>query len=160
MSVPAALLDAVPRPGHPHYRRSGHQQALTDIARDIRARVPIAGELAVDAECRARRELVDEALALLGVQLEAREWWTLVCETRPDDRMPVFAGIWAHSMEEAVIETVLWRSEFDGRHIATIAPDENCEHHEQLSAARRKFELADERNTRRVAEIEASVTLW
>lgn len=153
-------LSSVPAPGSPYYGASGHTIALGDVARAIREQVPIAGTHAVDAECGARRELVDSALEHLQVEHGPSQWWTLVCETRPSDRMPVFSGIWAHSMEEALIETVLWRSEFDGRHIATIGPDEHCEHHAQLSAARRKFELADERATKRAAEIEASMTLW
>jgi hypothetical protein len=153
-------LSSVPAPGSPYYGASAHQIALANVARAIREQVPITGELATDVECRDRRELVESALEHIGVERGPSEWWTLVCEKRPEDSMHVFAGVWAHSMEEALIETVLWRREFDGRHLITIAPDEHGAHHAQLCAARRKFELADERNARREAEIEASVTLW
>lgn len=154
------LVAAVPGPDSPYYLRTGHQLALIDIAHAIRTAVPIAGVGAVDAECAARRQLVDAALAQLGVEPGASHWWTLVCETRPSDRMPVFAGIWAHSREEAVICTVLWRSEFDGRHLCTIEIDEHCEHHAQLSEARRRLQLADERTARRADDIARSLTLF
>lgn len=154
MSTLDELVAAVPRPGHPHYSpASGHGSALADVARAIRAAVPIAGDSATNDECATRDALVEGVLETLDVPAGPRAWWTVVAEDQPGELVPVFGGVWASSFDEAVIEVVLWRPEFDGRHLERIVVDDGCRLHAELTERRRKLELRDEIDS-------SAVTLW
>lgn len=155
----ARLVSAVPSEESPYFGHTGHQLALLDIAQEIRRLVPIAAEIATDDECVRRRELVDAVLAALG-PTESRAWYTVVCEDTPGEKVPVFGGVWANSFEEAIIEVVLWRQEFDGRQIVSADPDENGAHHFALNSAKRQLELDEAKRQRKADAMKSELTLF
>jgi hypothetical protein len=152
-----AAVHAYPAAGH---ATSGYINALANLARGIREAVPISGECAANAECRDRRALVDEALNSLGIVPGERHWYTVITEDKPEDNSTVFGGVWAQSFEEAVLETVIWRVNFDHRHIMNVVIDDETSTYDELRAAARQVELDDARRARHVIAIAETLTLF
>jgi len=68
----------------------------------IRSAAPIRGDRATDEDCRIRRALIDEALAVRGIHPGAHEWHTAQFV---DGHV---AGVWANSVEEAALDLTVW----------------------------------------------------
>lgn len=107
--------------------------------RRIRELHPIAGTTATDAECAARSEALDAALAELGETGGDRHWWTAPTATGSA------IGCWAHSAAEAVIRLSTWWGAQQGDCILDVFPDDGGRALEQRRSQRKRIERARDR---------------
>lgn len=77
-------------------------ESLAEAGERIRRTAPILGGRATDEDCRIRRALIDEALAVRGIHPGAHEWRTAQLV---DGHV---AGVWANSVEEAELDLTVW----------------------------------------------------
>lgn len=77
-------------------------ESLAEAGERIRSAAPIRGDRATDEDCRIRRALIDEALAVRGIHPGAHEWHTAQFV---DGHV---AGVWANSVEEAELDLTVW----------------------------------------------------
>lgn len=77
-------------------------ESLAEAGERIRRTAPILGGRATDEDCRIRRALIDEALAVRGIHPGAHEWHTAQLV---DGHV---AGVWANSVEEAELDLTVW----------------------------------------------------
>ena len=77
-------------------------ESLAEAGDRIRRTAPILGGRATDEDCRIRRALIDEALAVRGIHPGAHEWHTAQFV---DGHV---AGVWANSVEEAELDLTVW----------------------------------------------------
>lgn len=77
-------------------------ESIADAGEPIRSAAPIRGDRATDEDCRIRRAMIDEALAVRGIYPGAHEWHTAQLV---DGHI---AGVWANSVEQAELELTVW----------------------------------------------------
>lgn len=77
-------------------------ESLADAGERIRRAAPIRGDRATDDDCRIRRAMIDEALAVRGIHLGAHEWHTAQLV---DGHL---VGVWANAVEEAELDLTVW----------------------------------------------------
>ena len=77
-------------------------ESLAEAGERIRPAAPIRGDRATDEDCRIRRALIDEALAVRGIHPGAHEWHTAQFV---DGHV---AGVWANSVDEAELDLTVW----------------------------------------------------
>lgn len=91
-------------------------ESLAEAGERIRSAAPIRGDRATDDDCRIRRAMIDQALAVRGVHPAEREWHTAQLV---DGHV---AGVWAHSVEEAELDLTVWW----GTRCHWVAVDPQC----------------------------------
>ena len=77
-------------------------ESLAEVGERIRSAAPIRADRATDDDCRIRRAMIDEALAVRGIHPGAHEWHTAQLI---DGHV---AGVWANSVEEAELDLTVW----------------------------------------------------
>lgn len=154
------LVAKIPEPGSIRWRSAGHQQTLIAIAQEIRALVPIAGDRATNAEVARRRELIDAAVEAVRRHPLERHWFTIVAEETPGEPYPPHTGIWAESVEEAMIQIVVWSTAFDSRHIMHAQPDDASRLLDQYEARRKAHDAAERKHAAREAQLQRAPALF
>lgn len=154
------LAARIPEPGSIRWRSAGHQQTLIDIAREIRALVPIAGDQATNDEVRRRRELIEAAVEAVRRHPLERHWFTIVAEETPGEPYPPHAGIWAESIEEALLQIVVWSTRFDGRHLRHIEADDAARLLDKYEAMRKAHETAERKRAAREQQLQTAPALF
>lgn len=91
-------------------------ESLGEAGERIRSAAPIRGDRATDEDCRIRRALIDEALAVRGIHPGAHEWHTAQLV---DGHV---VGVWANSVEEAELELTAWW----GARCHSVTADPQC----------------------------------
>lgn len=111
-------------------------ESIAEAGERIRRTAPILGGRATDEDCRIRRALIDEALAVRGIHPGAHEWHTAQLV---DGHV---AGVWANSVEEAELELTVWW----GTRCHWVAVDPQCLlFHEYFPRGKRSAAEADRR---------------
>lgn len=77
-------------------------ESLAEVGERIRSAAPIRGDRATDEDCRNRRAMIDEALAVRGIHPAEREWHTAQLV---DGHV---VGVWANSVHEAELDLTVW----------------------------------------------------
>lgn len=154
------LAARIPDPESTRWKSAGHQQTLIKIAHEIRRRVPVEGERATNDEARRRRELIELAADACRREPPARHWFTLIAERSPLDPYPPFSGIWAESVEEAIISIVVWSTMFDGRHIAYAQPDDDGTMQDRATREMTAHQQAERKRAERRAREQSAPALF
>lgn len=154
------LAAKIPEPGSIRWRSAGHQQTLIAIAQEIRALVPIAGDQATNDEVRRRRELTEAAVEAVRRHPLERHWFTIVAEETPGEPYPPSSGVWADSVEEAIIGVVVWSTRFDGRHLQYAQPDDSGSLLDRYEARRKAHQAAERKRAEREAQRQREATLF
>lgn len=81
---------------------AGDGESIAEAGERIRRTAPILGDRATDEDCRVRRAMVDEVLAVRGIHPGANQWHTAQLV---DGHV---AGVWANSVEEAELDLTVW----------------------------------------------------
>lgn len=111
-------------------------ESLGEAGERIRSAAPILGDRATDDDCRIRRAMIDEALAVRGIHPGAHEWHTALLV---DGHV---AGVWVNSVEEAELELTVWW----GTRCHWVTADPQCLlFHEYFPKGKRSAAEADRR---------------
>lgn len=111
-------------------------ESVAEAGERIRRAAPIRGDRATDDDCRIRRAMIDEALAVRGIHPAEREWHTAQLV---DGHV---AGVWANSVEEAELELTVWW----GTRCHWVTVDPQCLlFHEYFPKGKRSAAEADRR---------------
>lgn len=120
--------------------------SLAEAGERIRSAAPIRGDRATDEDCRIRRALIDEALAVRGIHPGAHERHTAQLV---DGHV---VGVWANSVGEAELELTVWWG--NRCHWGTVDPQCLLFHEyfpqgkRSAAEANRRFPLAPPRTLR------------
>lgn len=111
-------------------------ESVAEAGERIRRAAPIRGDRATDDDCRIRRAMIDEALAVRGIHPAEREWHTAQLV---DGHV---AGVWANSVEDAEFELTVWW----GTRCHWVTVDPQClRFHEYFPRGKRSAVEADRR---------------
>lgn len=77
-------------------------ETIAEAATRIRTAIPIQLDTATEAECRARRDAIEDTLTARAVWRRERAWHSAQLG---DGQI---AGVWAHSTEEAELQLSVW----------------------------------------------------
>lgn len=91
-------------------------ESIAEAGERLRRAAPVRGDRATDDDCRIRRALIDEALAVRGIHPGAHERHTAQFA---DGHV---AGVWANSVEEAELELTAWW----GARCHSVTADPQC----------------------------------
>lgn len=111
-------------------------ESIAEAEERIRRAAPILEDCATDEECRIRRALIDEALAVRGIHPGANQWHTAQLV---DGHL---VGVWANAVEEAELDLTVWW----GVRCHWVTVDPQCLlFHEYLPRGKRSAAEADRR---------------
>lgn len=111
-------------------------ESLAEAGERIRSAAAIRGDRASDDDCRIRRAMIDQALAVRGIHPGAHEWHTAQLV---DGHV---VGVWANSVEEAELDLTVWW----GTRCHWVTVDPHCLlFHEYFPKGKRSAAEADRR---------------